>query len=932
MTDYKDTLNLPHTDFPMRANLPQREPKMLAHWEAIDIYRLIRESRRGRPRFTLHDGPPYANGDIHIGHAVNKILKDAIIKSRLLSGFDAPYVPGWDCHGLPIEHQIEKKLSKKKSTIENGEFRAQCRAHAAEQIERQKRDFIRLGVIGDWENHYSSMTFATEANILRTLGSLIKKGYMRRGLRPVYRCFECASALAEAEVEYQSKTSTALDVLFSANTAELGQRIKVKLQGDVGIPIWTTTGWTLPANQAVALHPTSDYVLLQTARGILILAQALVETCLERYGLRATETITTVKGKDLELLSLEHPFYPRKVPLVCADYVTLETGTGAVHIAPSHGVDDYQLGRKYGLPIATPVATNGLIVDREGVLPEVHLRKADEAIVSLLEMRNKLLCAADYEHSYPHCWRHKTPLVFVATPQWFISLEAHDLISRTARACEKVNWIPDWGGKRLEGMLQERPDWCISRQRRWGVPIAIMVDKENGEPHPDTPALIEQVAQRIEKDGIEAWFSLRPAELLGDAAKDYLKVNDILDVWFDSGVSHACVLDQRDELECPADLYLEGSDQYRGWFQSSLITSMAYRNQPPYKAVLTHGFVVDKYGKKMSKSQGNTIAPQETIGAVGADVLRLWVAATDYTSEMSISEEILTRMSDTYRRIRNTSRFLLSNMYDFDPQAHAMNGQRMLALDRWAVETAAQLQDAVEKDYNDYILHTVCQRIHKFCTVEMGGFYLDVIKDRLYTMPAGSNGRRSAQTALYHIAHILTRCIAPILSFTAEEIYRHIPGACEQSVFVERWHHNLPAFDDDSLLTARQWRRVIEIRDMVLKKIESLRQAGTIGSSLDAQVEIFCASGDMDLLSYLGDELRFVLITSGATVDKLANTPQDAVKTCDDVAIRISAASGEKCARCWHIRDSVGKDSKHPSLCARCAANVSGEGETRHYA
>ncbi len=932
MTDYKDTLNLPHTDFPMRANLPQREPEMLAHWDAIDVYQLIRKARSGRPRFTLHDGPPYANGDIHIGHAVNKILKDAIIKSRLLSGFDAPYVPGWDCHGLPIEHRVEKKLGKKKAAIEDAEFRAQCRAHAAEQIEKQKRDFIRLGVIGDWENHYSSMDFATEANILRTLGNLIEKGYMSRGLRPVHWCFECASALAEAEVEYKDKTSTALDVLFSADAGELGARIGAQLQGDVGIPIWTTTGWTLPANQAVALHPTSDYVLLQTTKGALILAQALAEACLQRYGLQATETIATVKGKDLELLSLQHPFYARKAPVVCGDYVTLETGTGAVHIAPSHGVDDYQLGRQYDLPIETPVTVNGVIADSEGVVPKAHLRKADDAIVDILQTRGKLLCAAAHNHSYPHCWRHKTPLIFLATPQWFVSLTARDLVSRTAQACEKVSWIPDWGGKRLGGMLRARPNWCISRQRRWGVPIAVLAHKETGELHPDTPALIEQVAQRIEKDGVDAWFSLRASELLGDAAEDYVKVHDTLDVWFDSGVTHACVLDQRDELECPADLYLEGSDQYRGWFQSSLITSMAYRDKPPYKAVLTHGFVVDKFGKKMSKSQGNVIAPQETIGAVGADVLRLWVAATDYTSEMSISKEILTRMTDTYRRIRNTSRFLLSNMCDFDPQTHALNGRRMLALDRWAVEAAAALQDAAEKDYNDYVLHSVCQRAHKFCTVEMGGFYLDVIKDRLYTMPADSIGRRSAQTALWHIAHMLTRCIAPVLSFTAEEIYQRIPGPREQSVFVERWHRALPAFDGESLLTPQQWQRVIAIRDLVLKEIEAQRQAGVVGSSLDAAADIFCGDDDRNVLSRLEDELRFVLITSSATVADAADAPQDAVKTADDIAVRITAAAGEKCARCWHIREDVGDDSEHPSLCARCVANVSGEGEVRRHA
>ena len=930
MTDYKSSLNLPQTDFPMRANLAGREPEMLAHWQAIDLYGLVRKACAGRPRFILHDGPPYANGDIHMGHAVNKVLKDVIVKSRLLSGFDAPYVPGWDCHGLPVEHEVEKRLGKEKP-LPADEFRALCRRHAAEQLGRQKRDFIRLGVLGDWDNHYSSMDFATEAGILRTLGSLMEKGYLQRGLRPVHWCFECGSALAEAEVEYQDKTSAAVDALFTADAAQLAALVGAELQAPAGIPVWTTTAWTLPANQAVALHPQGDYVVVQTGRGALVLAEALAGACLERYGLHAGKTVATVKGKALESLLLHHPFYRRKVPVVCGEYVTFETGTGAVHIAPAHGVDDYLLGKRYRLPQDTPVTAAGMIEDDAGVLHGVHLRKASGPITALLRDNGTLLSVADHRHSYPHCWRHKTPLVFRTTPQWFISLEANDLVARAVEACRGVRWIPHWGAKRMQGMLQSRPNWCISRQRRWGVPIAVFVGRKDGELHPDSTALIEQVAQRVERAGIEAWFALEPRELLGGDAGEYVKVTDTLDVWFDSGVTHACVLDRREELQCPADLYLEGSDQYRGWFQSSLITSVAHRGRAPYKAALTHGFVVDSHGHKMSKSRGNVIAPQDIINRAGADVLRLWIAATDYGSEMAISNEILTRTTDTYRRIRNTARFLLANLCDFDPSRHSVAPAQMLALDRWAVDAAVDLQTAVGRDYDNYVLHSACRRVHKFCTVEMGGFYLDVIKDRLYTMPAGSTGRRSAQSALHHIAHILARCIAPVLSFTAEEIYLRIPAAGKPSIFAEQWYR-APSCDEKPPLTRGQWRRIIEIRDCVLKEIEALRQAGEIGSSLDAAVDLFCNAGDLALLSRLEDEVRFVLITSQARVSDLAGAPQNAIKVADDLALVIAPSTAAKCERCWHLRDDIGADPSHPAVCARCALNVAGSGETRRYA
>ena len=926
--DYKETLNLPSTDFPMRANLAQREPEMIKYWDKIDLYRLIREHHKGRKRFVLHDGPPYANGDIHIGHAVNKILKDIIVKSSGLAGYDAPYIPGWDCHGLPIEHQIEKKLKGKKDSISDSQFRTKCREHASLQIDKQKESFIRLGICGDWNHFYASMDFKTEANILRVLKEMIDKGYLKQGLRPVYWCFECASALAEAEVEYIDKTSKAIDVLFTADVQAVNQKLNINLSDSVGVVIWTTTPWTLPANQAVALHPEYQYVLVRTTQGVLIVAQDLLEDCLQRYALSAEEIIKTVQGKELEGLQLSHPFYQRNVPLVTADYVTLESGTGAVHIAPAHGADDYAVGQRYNLAMDTPVDGKGVLNDAD-ILQAIHIRKADETLLELLEKNQRLICAVDYQHSYPHCWRHKTPLAFRATPQWFLSLTAHYLTERMVREVDKVQWIPQWGNERMMKMLDSRPDWCISRQRRWGVPIAVFIHKDSGELHPRTSQIMEEVASLIEHEGIEAWFSLAPEELLGDSADQYIKVNDVLDVWFDSGVTHECVVKQREELDSPADLYLEGSDQYRGWFQSSLITSVALNDSAPYKTALCHGFVVDQEGKKMSKSKGNVIAPQTVIKKAGADVLRLWVASTDYSAEMVISEEILSRMTDTYRRIRNTARFLLSNMADFDPHKDLISGEQMLELDRWAVKTANQLQKDIAKDYQAYTFHSASQKIHRFCALDMGGFYLDIIKDRLYTMPQDSRGRRSAQSAMYHIVHILARAIAPILSFTAEEIYSRIPGERQASIFVELWYD--VGEDVKTEWTTEQWGRIIAIRDLVLREIETARRQGHIGSSLDSEVQIFCNEDDLRLLETLKNELKFIFISSKASIHPLASAPSQADCN-EEIGVLVIPSGGEKCRRCWHYSDTLGDVSEHPNICVRCIANISGDGEERLYA
>ncbi|MDD9805467.1 MAG: isoleucine--tRNA ligase [Gammaproteobacteria bacterium] len=941
--DYKDTLNLPQTAFPMRANLARREPEMLARWEAAGLYRRVREARKGRDRFILHDGPPYANGDIHIGHAVNKILKDIIVKSKLLEGFDAPFVPGWDCHGLPIEQRVEKELGKPADAAGAARFRKRCRDYAGEQMQRQRRDFIRLGVLGDWQNPYLSMDFRCEADILRTLGALMHKGYLRRGEKPVYWCLECASALAEAEVEYRDKTSRAVDALFVINDAADFQRRTGADAGDGGgIAIWTTTPWTLPANQAVALHPELDYVLLD---GVLeggpdggdgggkrigvVVAESLAEACAARYGMATATVMARFKGAALDGLRLRHPLDGREVAVVPGGHVTTDAGTGAVHIAPAHGADDHHLGLRHQLPATTPVGGDGLFNQTAGELAGKHIRKADDDIAAALKRRGTLLHAEDHRHSYPHCWRHKTPVISRATPQWFIGMEHEDLLQRSLAACAGVRWTPAWGRARMEGMLEARPDWCVSRQRHWGVPIALFTAGKDGAPHPRTHELIEQVARLVEKDGVEAWFELNARDLLGDEARDYDKVTDTLDVWFDSGVTHACVLDRRDELASPADLYLEGSDQHRGWFQSSLLTSVACRGRAPYKGVLTHGFTVDARGQKMSKSRGNVVAPQKVIERFGADVLRLWVAATDFSGEMAISDEILKRTTDAYRRIRNTARFLLANLHGFNPAQHAVAPAQMLALDRWAVAAAAALQRDIRGDYGDYVFHRIVHRIHNFCTTAMGGFYLDIIKDRLYTTAADGVPRRSAQTAMHHIALALARWIAPVLSFTADEIHRALPGETRESVFLCEWHTGLFDLGDGDALTMDEWRRIIGIRGAVAGELERLRRDDRIGSSLDAGVEIFCDGDDRRLLEALGGELRFVMITSQAAVRPLADAGEDAVAISDEMKLRVVNSGGTKCQRCWHHRDELadGRD-----LCDRCVTNVSGDGEVRLYA
>ncbi len=932
---YKDTLNLPKTKFPMKANLAQREPGMLAQWESNDSYKKLREHAAGRPKFILHDGPPYANGDIHIGHAVNKILKDIIVKSQTLGGYDAPYIPGWDCHGLPIELNVEKKLGKPGVKVDAKTFRNGCRDYAAKQVAGQKEDFKRLGVMADWDNPYLTMDFNFEANIIRTLGKIIAKGHLHKGSKPVHWCTDCGSALAEAEVEYEDKNSPAIDVRFKVldkNAVLAAFAADDSSEQVINAVIWTTTPWTLPANQAVALHADFDYVLVKTEHEMLILAEDLYESALQRYGIEQFEVMGRCKGAQLELQKLQHPFYQRQVPVILAEHVTADSGTGAVHTAPGHGQDDYIVGLKYNLEVDNPVGANGCFVSDTPLFAGQHVFKANPLVLEVLEQHHALLHQENLLHSYPHCWRHKTPIIFRATPQWFISMDQSGLRQLAGEAAGKTVWLPDWGKARIEGMLENRPDWCISRQRTWGVPIAVFVHNETQQLHPDTAELIEQVALRVAQKGIDDWFELEPDELIGDDAQHYTKVVDTLDVWFDSGVTHACVINERQELEFPADLYLEGSDQHRGWFQSSLLTSVAVNDVAPYKEVLTHGFVVDAQGKKMSKSKGNVVAPQKIMKTLGADILRLWVSSTDYTGEISVSDEILKRTADTYRRIRNTARFMLANMDGFDPAQNSIAVEQMLPLDRWITVKAEYLQQEIIAAYEQYDFHLVYQQVHNFCAMDLGAFYLDVIKDRQYTTQADSLARRSAQTALHHIIEAMTRWIAPILTFTAEELWAFVPGEHSESIFFETWYQ-FPAevqdeMDDD------YWQQVLKVRVACSREMEKLRVDKIVGSSLDAEIDLYCDTAIFALLSKLEDELRFVLITSSVRLHDFADKPDGVVEIddLDGIALSVKASAHTKCVRCWHHREDVGEHTEHPQLCGRCVENVSGAGEVRHYA
>ena len=934
MADYKSTLNLPETDFPMKGGLAQREPERLKQWEADGLYQKIREKRAGQKTFILHDGPPYANGDIHIGHSVNKILKDIIIKSKTMSGFDAPYIPGWDCHGLPIELNVEKKVGKPGVKVDAKTFRLKCREYAQKQVDGQKKDFKRLGVLGDWDNPYQTMHYNFEADTVRSLGKIVKNGHMQKGFKPVHWCLDCASALAEAEVEYQDKKSPAIDVRYPFQSLEkLSAVFGSAVTKPASIVIWTTTPWTLPASLAVSVSPELDYVLVEGPDECLVLAEALYEQCLERYGLQDYLVIGKTTGKQLELLELFHPLLEKTLAVICGDHVTTDAGTGCVHTAPGHGVDDFNVGKTYGLEVYNPVNANGVYFKDTPLVGGQHVFKANPVIVQMLEEKGRLLKHIELEHSYPHCWRHKSPIIFRATPQWFISMQQSGLLQTALAEVEKVEWLPSWGKARIESMMTERPDWCVSRQRTWGVPIALLVHKQTQELHPETESLIEKIALKIEEEGIEAWFDLEVSELLGDDAADYEKVTDTLDVWFDSGVSHAAVLRQRG-LPWPADLYLEGSDQHRGWFQSSLLTATAMDGEAPYKQVLTHGFTVDEHGRKMSKSVGNVIPPQQVMNQFGADILRLWVAATDYRNEMAVSNDHIKRMGDSYRRIRNTARFMLSNLSGFNPETDLVPTEELISLDRWIIGVAADLQTSIIADYEAYNFHSIYQKIHNFCVNELGGFYLDVIKDRQYTTKSDGLPRRSAQTALYHLIQAFTRWIAPITSFTADEIWQYIPGNqnAEESIFLAEWYQGLTPLTTEALGNAF-WLEVLGVKQTVNKALEAERKAGNVGKSLEAEVTLYCEEKLLSQLKQLGDELRFVLLTSAAAVAPIADAPNNSIETgVEGLSLVVNSSEHIKCDRCWHHSEDVGKIEAHPELCERCVDNIDGDGESREFA
>ncbi|SPX88173.1 Isoleucine--tRNA ligase [Morganella morganii] len=937
MSDYKNTLNLPETGFPMRGDLAKREPDMLKRWYKEGLYQAIRKAKTGKKTFILHDGPPYANGSIHIGHSVNKILKDIIIKSKGMAGFDSPYIPGWDCHGLPIEHKVEQVIGKPGDKVTPAEFRAACREYAKEQIEGQKEDFIRLGVLGDWDHPYLTMDFKTEAHIIRALAKVIANGHLVKGAKPVHWCTSCASSLAEAEVEYYDKTSPSIDVRFTAVDADaVYSKFGVRNDGlPVSLVIWTTTPWTLPANRAISLNPEFDYQLVRVNDERLILAADLVESVMKRAGITSWIVENDCKGSDLELLRFNHPFMGFDVPAILGDHVTLDAGTGAVHTAPGHGPDDYVIGQKYGLETANPVGPNGCYVS--GTYPSldgVFVLKANDIILELLKEKGALLHSENISHSYPCCWRHKTPVIFRATPQWFIGMDVNGLRPQSLNEIKGVKWIPGWGEARITAMVENRPDWCISRQRTWGTPMSLFVHKETQELHPRTLELMEEVAKRVEEHGIQAWWDLDPRDLLGDDAGIYEKVPDTLDVWFDSGSTHSAVVDARPEFHGnSADIYLEGSDQHRGWFMSSLMLSTAMKGKAPYREVLTHGFTVDGQGRKMSKSLGNTISPQDVMNKLGADILRLWVASTDYSGEIAVSDEILKRSADSYRRIRNTARFLLANLNGFNPETDMVKPEEMIVADRWAVGRAQAAQADILKSYEAYDFHEVVQRLMQFCSVEMGSFYLDIIKDRQYTAKSDGLARRSCQTALFHIAEALVRWMAPIMSFTADEIWNVMPGKRPQYVFTEEWYYGLFGLNAQESMNDDYWAVLLAVRGEVNKVLEQARADKLIGGSLEAAVTLYADDALAAQLNSLGNELRFVLLTSQADVKPLSAAPESAVNSeLAGLRIGFGKAEGSKCPRCWHYTTDIGQDSEHPELCGRCVTNVAGNGEERKFA
>ncbi|AJI47420.1 isoleucine--tRNA ligase [Francisella philomiragia] len=935
MSDYKDTLNLPKTSFSMKGNLANKEPMILNKWEKQGIYKKIREHFAGREKFVLHDGPPYANGSIHVGHAVNKILKDIIVKSKTLSGYDAPYIPTWDCHGLPIELQVEKKHGKAGQKISEDAFRKECRKYAKQQVEIQKKDFKRLGVLGQWDQPYLTMDFSYEANMIRTLAKIIENKHLTKGFKPVHWCTDCGSALAEAEVEYKDKISPAIDVKFKIKDKEkLAKAFGLEsLNHDAFAIIWTTTPWTLPANQAIAVNNQLNYSLVKIEDFYIILAENLVEQTLKRYAIENAQVIANTSGYKLIGIIAEHPFYSRHVPILHGDHVTDDSGTGMVHTAPTHGVEDFTLGKEHDLSMEIFVKGNGCYSENTKLFAGEFVFKANDRVIELLGEKKRLMNFDKLKHSYPHCWRHKTPLIFRATPQWFISMEKEGLREKAIEAIKETSWAPSWGQARIEGMIKDRPDWCISRQRTWGVPLPLFIHKETEELHPNTIEILHKVAQKIEKGGIEAWFNADDNEFIAETDK-YKRVKDTLDVWFDSGSSSMCILDIDKSLSYPADLYLEGSDQHRGWFQTSLLVAMSAKGNQPYKEVFTHGFVVDEHGRKMSKSLGNVTSPQDIYNTLGADILRLWTASTDYKSEMAVSDQILKRTADTYRRLRNTARFLLSNLEGFNPETDIIEFDKLVKLDQWAIAKTKEFQDKIIEAYDKYQTHTVAQLIHHFCSIEMGSFYLDIIKDRQYTAKADGHPRKSAQTAIYHIVHALVRWMAPILSYTADEIWEATPKTTDLPIQLCEWYTDLKSFNDQDELNLEFWAKIQEIRSEVNRILEIKRNEEVIKASLEAEIIIYADNDNYKLLEKLGNELRFLLISSKASLRAIEEKTNNSIESnITGLNIEVNKIEEPKCERCWHRSATVGQNEEYQDICSRCVENITTEaGESREFA
>ncbi|AEI35384.1 isoleucine--tRNA ligase [Francisella salina] len=935
MSDYKDTLNLPKTSFSMKGNLANKEPMILNKWEKQGIYRKIREHFAGRDKFVLHDGPPYANGSIHVGHAVNKILKDIIVKSKTLSGYDAPYIPTWDCHGLPIELQVEKKHGKAGQKISENAFRKECRKYAKKQVEIQKKDFKRLGVLGEWDNPYLTMDFNYEANMIRTLAKIIENGHLSKGFKPVHWCTDCGSALAEAEVEYMDKVSPAIDVKFKIkDKAKLAKAFGLEsLNHDAFAVIWTTTPWTLPANQAIAVHNELNYSLIKVEDSYIILAENLVEQTIKRYAIENAQVIANTSGNKLTGIIAEHPFYSRHIPILHGDHVTDDSGTGMVHTAPTHGVEDFALGVQHDLSMEIFVKGNGCYSENTKLFAGEFVFKANDRIIELLGEKKRLMNFDKIKHSYPHCWRHKTPLIFRATPQWFVSMEKEGLREKAIEAIKETSWAPSWGQARIEGMIKDRPDWCISRQRTWGVPLPLFIHKDTEELHPNTIEILDKVAQKIEAGGIEAWFNADDSEFISET-DTYKRVKDTLDVWFDSGSSSMCILDIDKNLSYPADLYLEGSDQHRGWFQTSLLVAMSAKGSQPYKEVFTHGFVVDEHGRKMSKSLGNVTSPQDIYNTLGADILRLWTASTDYKSEMAVSDQILKRTADTYRRLRNTARFLLSNLEGFNPETDIIEFDKLVKLDQWAIAKTKEFQDKIIEAYDKYQTHTVAQLIHHFCSIEMGSFYLDIIKDRQYTAKADGHPRKSAQTAIYHIVHALVRWMSPILSYTADEIWEATPKTTDLPIQLCEWYTDLKSFNNQDELNLEFWAKIQEIRSEVNRILEIKRNEDVIKASLEAEIIIYADNDNYKLLEKLGNELRFLLISSKASLRAIEERTNNSIESnITGLNVEVNKIEEPKCERCWHRSATVGQNQEYQDICSRCIENITTEnGESREFA